>query len=319
MKKLVVIFMILVILLGIAACSSSRSDMAPAMPPRPEMAMYALDDAFELPLTGGGLRVRRSGNVWQSTSESAVAEPASANDMTMPRYEDLEWEDIAGTGQRHIIQTANVELDTEYFHEVVEELRQLAPAANGFVESDMLTARGWRRFTIVLRIPAQSFDTVLRQVEGLAYVRVSNQWAQDVTDQFYDIAGSYEIRRLEEERILALIEEAESVQELLALEQRLGNTRLSIEMYLSQLNHMAGQIAYSTISVTVLDVGEEPVVELIPSLGQRIGGAFGDSVDGTLNAAQNIIVFLAGAIIPLALLGLVGTVFLYAVRRRRLH
>jgi len=181
----------------------------------------------------------------------------------------------------------------------------------------MLTTRGRPRFTIVMRVPAASFEYVLAQVESLAYVRVSTQWAQDVTDQFYDMAGSYRIRRLEEERILALIEQTETVQELLALEQRLGNTRRSIETYLGQLNHMAGQVAYSTITVTLADVSEVPVDTVAPTLGERVGGAFGDSVGGTVRGLQNIVVFLAGAVVPMVLLGMVALVVYVVVRKVR--
>jgi len=227
----------------------------------------------------------------------------------------VDWEDIAGQGQRHLIQTASTELETEYFYEVVAELRRIAPAAGGYVESEMLSNHGRRMFSIVLRVPAGNFENALIQIESLGEVRFLNQWAQDVTDQFYDMAGNLEIRRIEEDRILGLIENAQTIYELLSLEQRLSNTRLNIEMYLSQLNNMAGQIAYSTISVTLVDISEEERVVLTPSLGERIGGAFGYSVDGTVSAVQNFIVFFAGIVIPLILLGMLG-IAVYMVARK---
>jgi hypothetical protein len=49
-----------------------------------------------------------------------------------------------------------------------------------------------------------------------------------------------------------------------------------------------------------------PEAAITPTLGERIGGAFGDSVDGTIRALQGIVVFFAGAVIPLALVGLIG-------------
>ena len=315
MRKLILCVVLIIAALGLAACRSSNE----------ESAQYWFDspvahraDTFDLPLTGG----RATTFGFRSRGDSAPPAPASA--PAMPETADsgatagqVDWEDVAGSGERHVIQTADVELHTEYFDDIEAALRQMAPAANGFVESAMSTTHGQRRFTIVMRVPAASFEAVLRQIEDLAYVRVLNQWAQDVTDQFYDMAGNYNIRRLEEERILALIEEAETVQELLALEQRLSNTRLVIERYLAQLNNMAGQIAYSTITVTLRDVSERPSDALAPTLGDRVGGAFGDSVGGTVRAVQNIIVFMAGAIVPLTLLGLIVIVVLFIVRFKK--
>jgi len=319
MKKRLTACVVTIILLGLAACAGGNDSWdapAPASAPAPQRMHYSHTYGdFDLPLTGGG---GLFGGIGRSSQNATTAQESAwvgaAPDAAPPanetgvRYEDLEWEDIAGTGQRHVIQSARVELDTEYFDETVEALRQLPESVHGFIESSMTTGGRWQRFTIVMRVPVASFDTVLAQVEALAYVRFSNQQAQDVTDQFYDMVGSYELRRLEEERILALIADATTVQELLALEQRLSNTRLSIETYLSQLNQMAGQVSYSTISVTLIDVSEVPVVNNDPTLVQRIGGAFGDSVDGTLNAVQNVVVFFAGAIIPLVLLGLAAFV-----------
>lgn len=240
----------------------------------------------------------------------------------------VEWEDIAGENQRHIIQNANVEMETEDFDRVVFELRQLihgisAPARigsspesltlTGYIESELLSTptRGQRIFTIVMRVPASSFIEVLSHVESLATVRHTSQRIEDVTDLFYDMAGNLQTRRIEEERLLALIEEAENIHDLIALETRLSNTRQSIESYLALLNNMAGQIAFSTVTVTLHDIYEEIYDFVQPTFGERMTLAFGDSINGTVEASQDIIVFMAGAIIPLVILGAFAfTIFL---------
>jgi len=244
-------------------------------------------------------------------------------DMPMAADRDgiqTDWEDLAETGERHIIQTANVNLESDYFDDVVAELRQIAPSVGGYISSELLTSHGRRMFTIVLRVPAGTFESVLLTIQNLAEVRLFNTRADDVTDRFYDLAGNLEARRIEEERLLALIDAATSVTDILALETRLSDTRLIIERYLSQLNMMAGQIAYSTIYVQLIDTAEDITPLALTSVGERIGGAFGGSVDNTINTFQNIVVFFAGAIIPLAFLGLLGfAVFVIAraVHRRR--
>ena len=331
MKRLIHCTVLVALVLSIAACSRSANEATAGWHHTADMyttqrMMMDIDAPlgvadFSLPLTGGSSSFfgfgGRDGSAPAPASAPAATSPPRPGADNASSPGQTEWEDMAESGERLVVQNASVELDTEYFREVEADLRRLAPAVNGFVESDMLTTRGRPRFTIVMRVPAASFEYVLAQVESLAYVRVSTQWAQDVTDQFYDMAGSYRIRRLEEERILALIEQTETVQELLALEQRLGNTRRSIETYLGQLNHMAGQVAYSTITVTLADVSEVPVDTVAPTLGERVGGAFGDSVGGTVRGLQNIVVFLAGAVVPMVLLGMVALVVYVVVRKVR--
>jgi len=218
--------------------------------------------------------------------------------------------------ERHIIQTAWTELETEYFDDVTNSLRQLTLSVNGYIESEQIFRRGQRILNMTLRIPSANFQDVLQQVESLAEVRHSRQQAEDVTDQFYDTSARLETRRIEEERLLALIEEADYVHDLLELERRLSSTRLQIEIYMSQLTNLAGRIAYSTIFVTLFDIAEEEVVPIAgPTLGERIGGAFGDSVDSTIRAAQNFVIFIVGIIIPLLIWGTIGFVTYKVIRK----
>ena len=330
MKKLVLCVILIIFVLGLAACARGMNEvsMAPQAPQfSPELTRQALsyDEVrhFDLPLTGGSGWSPFGGRDASAPAATAAPTPrpgTAPGNGSVPPPGQYDWEDMAESDQRLIIQNASIELETENFREVESALRQLAPSVNGFIESDMLSTHGRPRYTIVMRVPAASFEEVLAQVASLAYVRFSNQWAQDVTDQFFDMAASYRIRRLEEERILALIEQAQTVQELLALEQRLSNTRLSIEIYLSQLNHMAGQVAYSTITVTLICVSEIPVYVTGPGLGERVGSAFGDSARGTLRAVQNFIVFFAGAIVPLTLIGIIafGVYMVVRVRNKKM-
>ena len=250
---------------------------------------------------------------WGAFASEADA-PGYAMRMSARQRLSGEWEEIAGTGERHIIQTADISMETEDFEDVVAELREIAPSVGGYVESETLRASAGRRFNIVLRVPAAAFDTALIQIQDLADVRSLTQSAEDVTDIFYDQAARLETRRIEEERILALISEADDLESLLDLERRLTSTRLAIEHYLHNLDTMAGRISFSTISVVLFDIHEDVLIAYAPTLGSRIGGAFGDSVDSTVRAAQNFIVFLAGAAIPLALIGLIALA-VWQVRR----
>jgi hypothetical protein len=203
------------------------------------------------------------------------------------------------------------------FDFTVAALRDVAPNLGGFVERSNLGARTIRgeevrEFTITLRVPVDEFEIALRQIETLAQVVGATQQAQDITAQFYDMASRLETRRIEEERILMLIDQTERLNELLDLERRLGQVRLQIERYEGQLYNMAQRSAFSTINVMlreVLEAAEEIVEEeeiiLIVTLGDRIGSAFGGSVDGTSRFFQEMLIFLAAAIIPLTAIGLV--------------
>ena len=300
MRKLILLILGIAVI-GLVACSSavnSETQESPAISEAP--AAVATDNSY----------LMRSAVVASDDFYIAESAVSGADSPSQVRHDD-----IAETGQRHVIQTAEAFLESENFDQVVADLRQLAPSVNGYVEADMLTTQGMRMFTIVLRVPAGTFEDVLDQIVNLADMRHMNQWAEDVTDLFYDMRSSLSVRRIEEERVLNLIDAATEIHEILALEQRLSDIRLNIERYESQLNDIAGRVAYSTINVTLTDIATEELIAVNPTMGERIGGAFGDSVDGAANVMQNLIVFMAGAIIPILFFVAIGFAAYRLLRR----
>ena len=218
--------------------------------------------------------------------------------------------------ERLIIQTANVHLETEQFDSAVSSLRDVPGAFGGYSQSERLfTVQGQQRFEIVIRVPAADFDNALLQIQEIASTRFLNVSAEDVTDRFYDTASRLETRLIEEERLLALIDQTSRLADLLELESRLAATRLQIERYRRSLADMASQITYSTIHAHIFDVEVTYEAIAAASFGERIGGAFGSSVDGTISVLQFIIVVLAGAIIPLAVIS--PLIILLVFRRRK--
>jgi len=213
----------------------------------------------------------------------------------------------AGTGGEHrpevIIKSASVELSTERFNDDKAQLETLTRQMGGFVESSNIFNEGNnRRFHVVLRVPAEHFSELKTQIEETGRLISSSESIQNVTGEYYDTQGRLEIKRIEEERILEMIDSAESVETILILEEQLGRVRTDIEIMQSWINNIDSLAAFSTITV---DMTEGEIVRLFEdtgNFGQRLWFNFVSSVSGTGAFFANILVFLAGAVIPLALI-----------------
>jgi len=302
------------LLLALTACARSVDETTAfggaARQVQPQMAVGDSAPAAA-PMAPG---IGAGGTIWGLTGFGGTMYGAVFSEPDEMHWELLTTEQ--SQRQRQVIRRATIEMGSNQFDDTLTALRQVAPALEGYIESEVLTAMPTPRLTIVMRVPVATFDTALPKIEALGEVHFQNQWAEDVTDRFYDMAGNLETRRIEEERVLALIEQAGDIHELLSLEARLSNVRQIIESYLSQLTYMAGQIAYSTITVMLVCTAQAPRAAG-PTLGERIGGAFGDSVDGTVRAVQGVVVFAAGAVIPVGLLALVVGIAWMLIRRKR--
>lgn len=221
-----------------------------------------------------------------------------------------------------IIQTADVELKTDLFDEAVERLRNAATQFGGYVESanmqgDFNSRGSSRYFYIVLRVPTNRFDEARRYVEEQGKVVRSNQSATDVSAEYYDLAGRLETKRIEEERVLDMIGRATKIEDLLNLEERLGWIRTDIERFQSRLNTIDRLAAFSTIRISLNEVTKEEIVIVSDDLGGRVQQAFVKSVNAIVSALQEIVIFLAGAIIPLLLIAILTFVGIAATRAAR--
>jgi hypothetical protein len=293
-------------LIGCSGGSRNESYTVDYAMPRPESA------AAPNMISGGGMAREERDDMYNVyfTSEAEIAysyyDSPSADMPAMT---------TGGMGQEaKILQTGWVNMHSDRFDEVTDTLRNLAPEAGGFVESaalqDYFTHHsGYRQqrtrdFSITLRVPRERFGEVMRRVESLGVVRSSNQSAEDVTARYYDIAGRLATKRIEEERVLEMIDRAVDINDLLNLENRLGQIRTDIELFQSQMLAIDRLATFSTIHVNLTEVTTEALIINPEGLGQRIGLAFTRSVNGTVVFMQNFIIWLAGALIPLLITGL---------------
>jgi len=215
-----------------------------------------------------------------------------------------------------IIMSASVELYTEDFDNDRTHLENLTRQKGGFVESSNIFNEGNnRRFHVVLRVPAEYFTELKAQIEDTGRLISSSESIQNVTGEYHDTVGRLEVKRIEEERILEMIENAESVETILVLEEQLGRVRTDIEIMQSWITNVDSLAAFSTITVNMTEGVVIVLFENTGNFGQRLWNNFVASVGATAAFFANILVFLAGAVIPLILISVLVFTGLYAGKK----
>ncbi len=204
-----------------------------------------------------------------------------------------------------IIYTGYAEVETLDFDASIDALYTLVERSGGFVESSSITgvdyaadfygygANRTARFT--LRIPQENYtsttDALGSEIGNVTYL--SNE-ATNVSATYTDYAARLEVYETEEARLMAYLESAESVEEMLAIEDRLTEVRYQIETYTSYLQDLDNQIQYSTLDVTLTEVRaltEEPEEDL--GYWATIGAGFMDSLERVGRFFQNLFLGIA--------------------------
>ncbi|GEM_PF-651055 len=172
---------------------------------------------------------------------------------------------------------------------------------------------------ITVRIPAQSFDEALAQLQKLGRVRELSTSTDDVTAQIVDLRARLRHYRAVEERLLSFLDKADTVAAALAVQDRIDRTQLMVEEIEAQLKQLGETVAYSTLSISLSEKGRE-VAAVHESTG--FWGAITHSLRLVGDGFRWIGVALGAALPFLVVFGALAAVVIVLVRRiyrRRRH
>lgn len=164
--------------------------------------------------------------------------------------------------ERKLIRNVNMDLETREFDALTKSITDAVTAFGGYIQQSDVSGnslnwsgdRSSRYSTITARIPSDKLDAFLTEVSSQGNVTYKNESVQDVTLQYTDITSRKKTLQMEQERLWALLEKAESVDAVIALESRLSEVRYQLESLESQLRTLDNQIVYSTVYLSIQEV-----------------------------------------------------------------
>ena len=194
--------------------------------------------------------------------------------------------------ERKVISTASVSVEVEDVQAAINDVRAIAEGVGGFVEH--LTSAGGparQNATVTIRVPQEDFSPALAHIEALGSVQSATQGSEDVSERFIDLKARLESALREEKSLLALLERANAVSEVLAIERELARVRSDIERFQGQLNFLERRIALATITVD-LSLPDE----LFPEPPSASLGVEVLNVSGSIEAAKKFALSLDGRV-----------------------
>lgn len=265
--------------------------------------------------------------------DAAAAAPAEAANGAYYDMESAKSEDGGLTGDtdstvlpegRKWIITVNMSAETEDLDALMEALNGKISGLGGYVEDQdsyngsMYSSRRYRSASLTIRIPAQRVDEFTEEMSGIANVVSTNLSREDITLSYVATESRVKALQTEEARLLELMEQAETMADLLEIESRLTDVRYELENRASQLRLYDNQVDYATIYLSIDEVQEYTPVEE-PTVWERISGGFVSSVKGVGNGLLDLLVWVLAKSPYLVILGgvTVGVVILIKKRKAR--
>lgn len=111
------------------------------------------------------------------------------------------------------------------------------------------TEEDWLQMS--LRVPVDSLQALLAFLEGLARVDSKSLETTDITQAYYDLQTRIENQQSLVARLRRYLNEARSIEDILAVESKLAETTAHLESLLAQRLTWDREVAYSRIELTV--------------------------------------------------------------------
>ena len=149
------------------------------------------------------------------------------------------------------IRTVNLSLECKSMEGAEKELKDKVKAQGGYIESEDYSAISqWndtKRMNFTIRLPKGNVDSFLDFLNGEGRILSKSENLQDVRLQYRDAKNHIKALETEQERLLALMEKAETVDQLIALENRLTDIRYQLDSYNSEILDYDNKVDFSTI------------------------------------------------------------------------
>ena len=225
-----------------------------------------------------------------------------------------------------LIYSASATVETTEFDGTIEKLSALVEQYGGFVESSSVNgsnyytqSRGYsstRYASYVIRVPSEKFSALMGSLSTLGNVPYSHTYTENITAQYYDTDARLTAYQTQEARLLEMMEAAETVEDLIAIEEKLTELRYQIESLQSTLKNWDRQVAYST-----LDLEVQEVIEYTPesrmSYGQELALALCSGLKRTGEFFKDLLLAIVGALPALVILAVVLAILIPVWKKRR--
>ena len=229
--------------------------------------------------------------------------------------------ELYNTESEKLIRTVSMQLQTKEFEPLLTYLESRVAELGGYVQSSQIYGNGmdsygYRSASMTLRIPQSKLDSFVSGVSENATVVRKSENADNKTLEYADTEARLKSLQIEQERFLALLEKADTVENIIVLEQHLTELRYEIESYASTLKLIDNKVNYSTVTLDISEVKRIVPVEQDPTVWSRMKDGFSDTWYSIKDGFGNFLVWVVTNCLYLIIWAVIIVVVLVIVKKK---
>lgn len=239
-------------------------------------------------------------------AEEMVADGDMAYEPGMDSTSDTGSSNTAGeeNDALKIVYTGSISIETTEYDKTVSELKELF-AKYGIKtasssESDSASYYYYnegsspvRTLELTLRVPADHFNEFFDATGTITgSIRSKSTDSQDLTKQYNDRAVQIESLEIQQQNLLKMMEAAETVEDMILIEDRLSEIRTQLRKLNSANEQIDYDVAYSEVTMYIREVKIYTEAKEQETFLQRITRSISESAESFLENMQDLLVAL---------------------------
>jgi len=259
------------------------------------------------------------------SDSGAVAEVVQTG-LDSQSVSDYNYSAANNADSRLLIRNVSITLETATYQTTYDSIIEAISKNGAYIENSNVTGTGKKNnlheATIVIRVPAENMDALIKALDGNGTVTSSSESVQDVTLEYIDMESRISSLKTERDSITKLLEQADDLDTILELQDKISEINYEIENYESSLLVMQNQITYSTLTLNIKEVIEETEVadsEEVrnTTLGDKMWAALKGSLNFLLILGQGILIVLSALLPVIVIIGIPVTIVLIVRHRKK--
>lgn len=265
--------------------------------------------------------------------EYDVAEPYYADD-SIYTYEEafeengsadvsaLETSENASTSNRKLIKNVNLSVETKEYDSFLTKINTTISELGGYIQnmdvyngSTYRGSRSARNASITARIPAPKLDTFVNTVGEHSNVVSRNESVEDITLSYVDMDSHKRMLEAERDRLLQLLDQCETIEDMITVEERLTSVRYQIDSMESQLRTYDNLVDYSTVYLNVSEVIDYTVIDTVEKTSwERISEGFTESLNDVMNGIKEFCIWFIINLPRFIMFAVIVTVIIFIIK-----
>lgn len=222
-----------------------------------------------------------------------------------------------GVMDRKLIEYWDFNIEVHNITEAIKDIKNKTHSLKGYiVESHINNSTNNTSAHLTIKIPQENVHEMTNFLQNVGQVNNSSNRTEDITMEYYDTEARLEVLKKQEERLLSFMEQTDSVQDLLAVEQELSRVRAERESLQARMNYLNNATTYSQISIYLKQHSGGEITTPKGTWGQAVQGLI-TSLNSLINLANSLIIGLFMAIPYLLVIGIVYVIVNYFRKKKQ--